>query len=151
MASFEQDLIIFEDDTLMLQYTFTDLEGTFTNSYEAWWGAVSSSYFHPDTGNPPATITPALQKKSDGWTDGPGAGVPDDITVVTGDTIVRVFFNQDDFVETTPNAPTLETNTEYYTELVLSTNGSETTSVVAATGKLYISASLFSAAEYRPV
>ena len=154
MASFEQDLIIFEDDTLMLQYTFTDLEGTFNSSYEAWWGAVSSSYFHPDTGNPPATITPALQKKSSGWTDGPGSAspaIPDDITVVTGDTIVRVFFNQDDFVATTTSAPTLETNTEYYTELVLSTNGSEATSVVAATGKLYVSASLFSAAEYRPV
>ena len=150
MASFEQDLIIFEDDTLMLQYTFTDLEGTFTNSNAAWWGAVPTSTWNPG-GNPPATTTPTIQKFT-GWngvSPGPSATDTGNITVVTGDTIVRVFFIQADFVGST--AGTLATNTEYCTELVLSTNGSEDTSVVAATGKLYISASLFSAAEYRPV
>lgn len=157
MASFEQDLIIFEDDTLMLQYTFTDLEGTFNSSYAAWWGAVSSSAWHPGVpppGNPPSDIPGVTVEKYAGWdgvSPGPGTG-NNGITIVTGDTIVRVFFTQADFgASLTPNTTGFQTNAEYCTELVLSTNGSENTSVVAATGKLFISASIFSAAGYRPV
>ena len=147
MASFEQDLTIFEDDTLMLQYTFTDLENTFGASTTAWWGASPTSTWNPG-GNPPASTTPTLQKASSGWSDVSIPGGNSGITVVTGDTIVRVFFDQSDFVETT--AGTLATNTEYCCELVISNNGSENTSVVAAVGKLFISASIFSAAGYRP-
>ena len=44
----------------------------------------------------------------------------------------------------------LETDKEYYTELVFSPNGNESFSVVAATGKLFISSSMFSIAGYRP-
>ena len=152
MASFEQDLIIFEDDTLMLQYTFTDLEGTFTNSNAAWWGAVPTSTWNPGTGNPPASVSATVQKASsspNAWTGMPAGFPTSGITVVTGDTIVRVFFTQADFVETTTG--TLDTNTEYCTELVLSTDLTENTSVVAATGKLFISASIFSAEGYRPL
>lgn len=152
MASFEQDLIIFEDDTLMLQYTFTDLEGTFNSSNAAWWGAVPKSTWNPETGDPPASVSATVQKGSGNWTFSGGlpTGFPTSgITVVTGDTIVRVFFTQADFVETT--AGTLDTNTEYCTELVLSTDLTENTSVVAATGKLFISASIFSAEGYRPL
>jgi len=148
MASFEQDLTIFEDDTLMLQYTLTDLEGTFNSSYAAWWGASPTSTWNPGGGaNPPASTTPTLQKASSGWSDVSIPGGNSGITVVTGDTIVRVFFTQADFVA---DAGTLATNTEYCCELVLSNNGSENTSVVAAVGKLFISASIFSAANYRP-
>ena len=153
MASFEQDLIIFEDDTLMLQYTFTDLEGTFNSSYAAWWGAVSSSAWHPETGDDPPASIPGLtvEKASNNWTGMPVGFPTSGISVVTGDTIVRVFFTQADFGESlTPNTTGFQTNAEYCTELVLSTNGSENTSVVAATGKLFISASIFSAAGYRP-
>ena len=144
MASFEQDLIIFEDDTLMLQYTFTDLEGTFNSSNNAWWGAVLTSVWHPG-GDPPGATTPALQKATSGWTDGP-TGLSG-ATVVTGDTIVRVFFTQADFGTATD---LLNTNVEYCTELVLSTTTSENQSVVAATGKLFCSASIFTSAGYRP-
>ena len=154
MASFEQDLIIFEDDTLMLQYTFTDLEGTFTNSNSAWWGAVSASAWHPG-GNPPASIPGLTVEKAssspNAWTGMPAGFPTSGITVVTGDTIVRVFFTQADFgASLTPNTTGFQTNAEYCTELVLSTNNQDNTSVVAATGKLFISASIFSAAGYRP-
>jgi hypothetical protein len=158
MASFEQDLIIFEDDTLMLQYTFTDLEGTFTTSNSAWWGAVSSSAWHPG-GDPPATILGLTVEKAssspNAWTGMPGGFPTSGITVVNGDTIVRVFFTQADFgasaISPLPDTTGLQTNAEYYTELVLSTNNQDNTSVVAATGKLFISASIFSAAGYRPL
>ncbi len=149
MASFDQDLIIFEDDTLMLQYTFTDLEGTFNSSYAAWWGASPTSTWNPG-GDPPASTTPTIEKFV-GWngvSPGPSSTSTGDITVVNGDTIVRVFFKQADFVGST--AGTLDTNTEYCCELVISDNGSENNSVVAAVGKLYVSASIFSAAGYRP-
>ena len=151
MASFEQDLTIFEDDTLMLQYTFTDLENTFGASTAAWWGAVSSSGFHPG-GDPPSTI-PGLtvEKASNNWSGMPVGFPTSGITVVTNDTIVRVFFTQADFgASSTPNTTGFQTNAEYYCELVLSNNGQDSTSVVAATGKLFISASVFSAAGYRP-
>ena len=154
MASFEQDLIIFEDDTLMLQYTFTDLEGTFTNSNSAWWGAVSASAWHPaPPGNPPASILGlTVEKASSNWNGMPAGFPTSGITVVTGDTIVRVFFTQADFgASLTPDTTGFQTNAEYCTELVLSTNNQDNTSVVAATGKLFISASIFSAAGYRPI
>lgn len=149
MASFEQDLIIFEDDTLMLQYTFTDLEGTFNSSNAAWWGAVPKSTWNPETGDPPASVSATVQKGSGNWTFSGGlpTGFPTSgITVVTGDTIVRVFFTQADFGTSTT---LLNTNVEYCTELVLSTTTSEAQSVVAATGKLFCSASIFTSAGYR--
>jgi hypothetical protein len=43
--NFEQDLIIFEDDTLLLRYTFTDLATPLTSNMGFWWGAVTSSGF----------------------------------------------------------------------------------------------------------
>jgi len=153
MASFEQDLIIFEDDRLLLQYTFTDLETTFNSSWGAWWGAWSyDDWTGLRTGS--SGGQPDLEKITTGWsgTSTVSGSTPQqtggDITIVNNDVIIRVFFDQTDFEETT--AGTLATDTEYYTELVVADDATEDRSIVAATGKLFISSSMFSVAGYRP-
>jgi hypothetical protein len=157
MASFDQDLIIFEDDTLLLRYTFTDLELPFSSnesvfwsawSYDDWTGARTGS---ASSQSPISSGGPDIYK-ADTWTTATGGTLTPantgGISVVNGDVIVEVNFTQADFNATT--AGTLATDTEYYTELVLSNNGSENTSLVTATGKLFISSSMFSIAGYRP-
>ena len=142
MASFEQDLIIFEDDTLLLQYTFTDLETTFNSSWDVWWGAWD---YDDWTG---AREGDVAHKKHTAWTSPASLNTDtNDISLVTNDVIVRVFFNQADF---DASSGPLATDTEYYTELVVADNGNEDRSIVAATGKLYVSSSMFSVAGYRP-
>lgn len=172
MASFEQDLIVFEDDTLLIQYTFTDLQGTFDIDWSAYWAAWSyDDWTGVRTGSnnaasdPPSytnTPQPDLEKYTS-WdvinadTDNAGGGATtlssnSDVDIPNGETIVKIYIRQDDFVtgagSTGPNK--LATDTEYYTELVLSPNKEEGQSVVGATGKLFISASIFSTANYRP-
>jgi hypothetical protein len=143
MASFEQDLIIFEDDTLLLQYTFTDLETTFNGSWDVWWGAWTYDDWTGDR-----TGSGADHKKHTAWTSPASLNTDtNDILLVTNDVIVRVFFNQADF---DASSGPLATDTEYYTELVVADNGNENRSIVAATGKLYVSSSMFSIAGYRP-
>lgn len=172
MASFDQDLIVFEDDTLLVQYTFTDLQGTFDNSWGAFWAAWSYddwTGFRTGSNNaasvPPSyanTPQPDLEKYT-AWSqinadsDNAGGGNNSlssnlDIIIPDGETIVKIYIRQSDFVtgagSTGPNK--LLTDTEYYTELVLSPNKSEAASVVGATGKLFISSSIFSVSNYRP-
>jgi len=172
MASFEQDLIVFEDDTLLIQYTFTDLQGTFDNNWGAFWAAWSyDDWTNSRSGSnnapgdtPPYTDTPQpdLVKYTD-WSaitsDGEhygGTGITltttNDIEIPDGETIVKIYLNQSDFIEAAAGGQPkyLATDTEYYTELVLSPNKDEADSVVGATGKLFISSSIFSVANYRP-
>ena len=170
MASFEQDLIVFEDDTLLIQYTFTDLQGTFDNDWGAYWAAWSyDDWTGYRTGsnnaaaNPPSytnTPQPDLEKYT-GWSvinvdsDNAGGGNPtlssnSDVDIPDGETIVKIYIRQDDFTSGGTGPNYLVADTEYYTELVLSPNKEEGQSVVGATGKLFISASIFSTANYRP-
>lgn len=161
MASFDQDLIIFEDDTLLLRYTFTDLEGTFNGTEAVWWAAWSyDDWTDQRTGsaNSPGSYTnptvPDLEKY-DNWngvSPGPSSTGTGDINVVSGDVIVNVYFDQEDFIASAAGGQPeyLDTDVEYYTELVISDTTSENASVVAATGKLFVSSSMFSVAGYRP-
>jgi len=180
MASFEQDLIVFEDDTLLVQYTFTDLQGTFSNSWGAYWaawsyddwtGARSGSNNVSTSTGPPYTNTPQPDlEKYTAWNviNADAANAGNDTTVLTapspinveipdGETIVKIYIQQADFLASaTGNPPNngkpwfLATDREYYTELVLSQTKNEGNSVVGATGKLFISSSIFSVANYRP-
>jgi len=145
MATFEQDLIIFEDDTLLLRYTFNDLEDTFDTQWGVWWGAYPYDDFPPAEGDEP--VPPTIQKHTDWTLNGSTLSDTNDIAVVNADTIINVTFNQEDFAA---DGGSLLTDTEYYTELVVSPNQDQSTSVVAATGKLYVSSSMFSIAGYRP-
>tara|TARA_R110001632_G_scaffold213621_1_gene340006 strand:- start:518 stop:955 length:438 start_codon:yes stop_codon:yes gene_type:complete len=145
MAEFEQDLIIFEDDTLLLRYTFTDLAVPLTSGMGFWWGAVTSSGFPNTEGSLPncsahnVWSAPAELMTSTG-----------NITVDAPD-IVNIQFNQNMFEDQGGYASgSLETDKEYYTELVFSPSSNQSLSVVAATGKLFISSSMFSIAGYRP-
>ena len=178
MASFEQDLIVFEDDTLLIQYTFTDLQGTFDNDWGAYWAAWSYddwTGYRTGSNNAPSTPPsytntpqPDLEKYT-GWSvinvdsDNAGGGNPTlasngDVEIPDGETIVKIYIQQADFLASanTSDPPTngnpwfLATDREYYTELVLSPNKDEADSVVGATGKLFISSSIFSVANYRP-
>ena len=139
MASFDQDFIIFDQDTLLLRYTFTDLESTFNSSWGVYWGAALKSSW-------PATATPVQEKATNNWNTTTAINPNDNnISVVNGDVIVNVFFTQDNF-----GTGNLLPNTEYYTELVVSNNANESNSVVAATGLFYVSQSMFTEAGYRP-
>jgi len=171
MASFEQDLIVFEDDTLLIQYTFTDLQGTFDIDWGAYWAAWSyDDWTGYRTGSnnaaasPPSyadTPQPDLEKYTN-WDviNAPpahegGSGVVlssnGDVDVVNGETIVKIYIRQADFASSGGTGPNyLVEDTEYYTELVLSPNKEEGQSIVGATGKLFISSSIFSTANYRP-
>jgi hypothetical protein len=171
MASFEQDLIVFEDDTLLVQYTFTDLQGTFSNSWGAYWaawsyddwtGARSGSNNPSNDPGPPYTETPQpdLEKYTD-WSiindDAYNAGggtttltSNSDVDIPDGETIVKIYIRQDDFTSGGTGPHYLVADREYYTELVLSQTKDEGNSVVGATGKLFISSSIFSVANYRP-
>ena len=179
MASFEQDLIVFEDDTLLVQYTFTDLQGTFSNSWGAYWAAWSyddwtgarSGSNNSSTSTPPYdTPQPDLEKYT-AWsiinadtynagnnTTALSAPSPINIEIPDGETIVKIYIQQADFLASGTGGPPptngnpwfLATDREYYTELVLSQTKDEGNSVVGATGKLFISSSIFSVANYRP-
>lgn len=144
MASFDQNLIIFEDDTLLLQYVFTDLEENIGGSWALWWGACKMS-------NWPSPGTPAIEKARN-WTTGDNQTPTNNNEIGFGNNpyTVNVFFTQADFEATAGSGNKLETDEEYYTELVVSDNANEDRSLVAATGKLFISSSMFSIANYRP-
>ena len=164
MATFEQDLIVFEDDTLLLQYTFSDLQGEFDFNWGGYWAAWSyddwtnSRSGSNNAGNPLQTGSwntppePDLEKNNDMTVAG-GGTLPtnNDFIVGTQDNIIKIYFNQSDFVASSGGQPgQLATDVEYYTELLLSPTNNESTSVVAATGKLFISSSIFSTSGYRP-
>ena len=140
MAAFDQDLILFEDDTIVLRYTFTDLVTPFDSNTAVWWGTWKYSDWASGTG----TIE---VQKANTWTGGNPASTGN-ISVVNGDFIVNVTIQQSDF--DSGESVYLEPDTEYYTELVMSPNQSENQSLVSATGKLFVSSSIFSVSGFRP-
>jgi len=155
MAQFNQDLIIFNDDTFKIRYTFLSIAnmfgaagfGTgnedatgFDSNYGAFWSAGLESDF-------PSIPTIVRSKATTGWSYAiPFTPNNFNVNIINDTTIIDVNFNQSDF----QGAGKLQANTKYYTELVISNKASFNTSVVAATGILHTSASIFSAAEYRP-
>ena len=150
MAEHKQDLIIFDNDTFKIRYTFLSIQNELGNLgenevvFDANFWAFWSAGLNSDWPTIPSMIR---SKASAGWTYAITFSPNDNnIDVISGTTIVDVNFNQSDFV----GGGKLQVNTEYYTELVLSNNGSENTSLVTATGKLFISSSMFSIAGYRP-
>jgi len=155
MAQFNQDLIIFDNDTFKIRYTFLNIANVFgaagagtgnedatvfDSNYGAFWSAGLESDF-------PSIPTIVRSKATTGWSYAI-AFTPNDfnVSVINDTTIIDVNFTQADF----NGANKLEANTKYYTELVISSKASFNTSVVAATGILHTSASVFSAAGYRP-
>ena len=145
MAAFDQDLILFEDDTIVLRYTFTDLITPFNSTTALWWGVWE---YDDWTATPRAGSINGY--KANDWTTG-DSGTPNDtldISVVNGDFIVNVTIQQSDFDPAA--AVYLETDIEYYTELVMSPNQTEAQSLVSATGKLFVSSSIFSVSGFRP-
>tara|TARA_R110002167_G_C12695202_1_gene652854 strand:- start:2764 stop:3216 length:453 start_codon:yes stop_codon:yes gene_type:complete len=150
MAEHKQDLIIFDNDTFKIRYTFLSIQNELGNLgenevvFDANFGAFWSAGLNSDWPTIPSMIR---SKASAGWTYAIAFSPNDNnIDVISGTTIVDVNFNQSDFV----GGGKLQVNTEYYTELVISNKADEANSIVAATGLLYTSASIFTAASYRP-
>lgn len=154
MATFEQDLIVFEDDTLLLQYTFSDLQGEFDFNWGGYWAAWSYDDWtnsRSGSNSPNTPPLPDLAKNTNMTVNGGTLTSTNDFIVGTQDNIIKIYFNQSDFNASSGAQPgNLSTDTEYYTELLLSPTNNESTSVVAATGKLFISSSIFSTSGYRP-
>lgn len=158
MPKINQNFIVFEDDTSLLEFTFGDLQENFTSDWGAWFGTFESNYLWPPSVTPPGIWGTEIEKHT-AWTNtGNGAlsqtngsdGNPD-IKIIANSNIIKVYFTQQDFVATSTNPSTsLVTGKAYYYELVTSPDKDEDTSLVAASGFLYISASIFSVANYRP-
>ena len=154
MAEHKQDLIIFNDDTFKIRYTFSSIENeafytygggiipqpVFDSNFGAFWSAGLNSDW--------PTIPSMIRSKASPFWSYAISFTPNDnnIDVIVGTTIVDVNFNQSDF----QGAGKLQANTEYYTELVISPKKDQESSIVAATGLLYTSASIFTSAAYRP-
>jgi len=155
MASFDQDLIVFEDDTMLIQYTFTDLAENFNSGYSVWWGACLTAQLDPTAGpttTPPEPGPTTIVQKSINWTAGDATTPPNNggITLLNNSATVRVYLLQSDFTSTDTVYTKLQTDEEYITQLVISDDTTENQSVTGAQGKFFISSSLFSAAGYRP-
>tara|TARA_R110000822_G_scaffold90532_2_gene209309 strand:+ start:55 stop:528 length:474 start_codon:yes stop_codon:yes gene_type:complete len=156
MASFDQDLIVFEDDTLLVQYTFTDLETTFNSGWSVWWGAcLTTQLADPAVPAGESPDSTNIVQKANNWTAGDPATTPSDtgdIVLVNGTFIARVYIKQSDFTFSAPATilNSLQTDKEYTTQLVISQDTTENQSVTSAQGTLFISSSLFTAAGYRP-
>ena len=151
MASFDQDLIVFEDDTMLIQYTFTDLAENFNSGYSVWWGACLTTQL-ADPPVPGAPTASNIVQKSINWTAGDATLPPNNggITVIPNSTTVRVYLLQSDFTAGSTDYTKLQTDKEYITQLVISDDTTENQSITGAQGKFFISSSLFSAAGYRP-
>jgi len=152
MPKFDQDITIFEDDTYLLQYTFSDLQENFTSDWGTWWGVYEASSWPPL-----GQASPVIQKHTIWNNVASGGGTlaqtngsdgNPDIRIVVNSNIIEVIFTQQDFESTTPSA--MDTDGTYYAELVTSPDKDENTSLVAASGLIYISSSIFSVVEYRP-
>jgi len=150
MAEHKQDLIIFNDDTFKIRYTFLSIQNelgflgenevVFDTNFGAFWSAGLNSDW-------PTIPSMIRSKGTGGWTYAINFSPNDNnINIINDTTIIDVNFNQSDF----QGAGKLQANTEYYTELVISNKANQNNSIVAATGLLYTSASIFTAASYRP-
>jgi len=129
MALLNQDFIKFDYDTFQIKFTITDAT-TDLSTYSAWWGVSSA-----------ATDTSLVVQKA--TTDWAGFGVSTGISM--GNSSATVSLGQADF-----GGSGLESGTTCYHELVLSATGSESDSVVVASGDFTVNPSLFTSNTYRP-
>lgn len=129
MALLNQDFIKFDYDTFQIKFTITDAT-TNLSSYSAWWGVSSAA-----TDN-----SLVVQKATSDWAS---FGISTGISMGTSSATVSL--GQSDF-----GVSGLQPNVTYYHELVLSATGSESDSVVVASGEFTVNPSLFTNNTYRP-
>jgi len=143
MATLGQALTVFEEDTLTLRFTFSDLIADFNANWEAWIGFAASNF--------PTSTTLVRAKATTGWTYGSSPGTVNDngVNVIQNSNVVEVYFNQNDF-SSNGASNTLTGGTDYYFELVVSGDGTEDNSIVAATGTFTVNESLFTTSNFRP-
>ncbi len=144
MATLGQAVTVFEQDTLVLRFTFNDLTVDFDANWGAWIGFGASNF--------PSSTTLQRTKATSGWTFAGGAPTIDDlgsVAVIQNSNVVEVYFDQADFATTT-TATKLTGATDYYFELVVSDDKTESRSVVAATGIFTVNESLFTVSGFRP-
>jgi hypothetical protein len=144
MAVVNQALTVFEEDRLTLRFTFSDLTTNFNTSWKLWIGfAVNSTW--------PTTTTLIRAKASTGWTYGSSPGTINDnnVAVINNSNVMEVYFTQNDF-SSDGSGNTLQGGEAYYFELVVSNDGTEDNSIVAATGIFTVEESLFTVNGFRP-
>ena len=144
MATLGQAVTVFEEDTLVLRFTFNDLTEDFDSAWGAWIGFGASNF--------PSSTTLQRTKATNGWTFSAGAPTIDDlgsVAVIQNSNVVEVYFDQEDFAQTT-TLTKLTGGTDYYFELVVADNKNESRSIVAATGIFTVNESLFTVNGFRP-
>ena len=142
MATLGQAVTVFEEDTLVLRFTFNDLTEDFDSGWGAWIGFGASNF--------PTSTTIQRSKATSGWTY--AAGSPTEtgqVAVIQNSNVVEVYFSQADFSDDGASN-TLTGGTDYYFELVVSDNKNQNRSVVAATGIFTVNESLFTVNGFRP-
>lgn len=150
MAEVSQNIIPFDKDSFTLRYTFLDdwIDGdtiilpsaTFeiTNDWGFFWSAGLNSDW-------PTIPTMIRSKATVGWSYAI-TFTPNNYAIypAVGSNYIDILFNQSDF-----GTGKLETNTEYYTELVAADKANQENSIVVATGLFYVSQSMFTEEGYR--
>ena len=142
MATLGQAVTVFEEDTLVLRFTFNDLTEDFDSAWGAWIGFGASNF--------PSSTAIQRSKATSGWTY--AAGSPTEtgqVAVIQNSNVVEVYFSQDDF-SADGSSNTLTGGTDYYFELVVADNHDESRSIVAATGIFTVNESLFTVNGFRP-
>ena len=145
MATLGQAVTVFEEDTLVLRFTFNDLTVDFDNQWGAWIAFCANTDFLNG-----GSSTIQRSKATSGWTY--AAGSPTEtgqVAVIQNSNVVEVYFDQEDFAQTT-TLTKLTGGTDYYFELVVADNHDESRSIVAATGIFTVNESLFTVNGFRP-
>jgi len=146
MATLGQAVTVFEEDTLVLRFTFNDLTVDFDSAWGAWIGFCANTDFLNG-----GSSTIQRSKATTGWSYA-GGNTPTEtgqVAVIQNSNVIEVYFSQDDFIATT-TAGRLTGGTAYYFELVVADNKNQNRSVVAATGIFTVNESLFTVNGFRP-
>jgi len=145
MATLGQAVTVFEQDTLVLRFTFNDLTVDFDNQWGAWIAFCSNTDFL----NGGSSVIQRSKATSNFTYAAGSATETGQVAVIQNSNVVEVYFSQDDFALTT-TAGKLTGGTDYYFELVVADNHDESRSVVAATGIFTVNESLFTVNGFRP-
>lgn len=133
MASLNQDIIVFDHDTIDIRFAVIDASNAINSTdARAWWGVATSN-----------SSSVEFQKSSGEWdATAPTPPDGDSSEIVLAATTITVKVEHVDMLD-------LDQQTEYYHECVYSGTNDTNESVVVSSGKYFVSKSICTALGYR--